>query len=1490
MIDIKLSELITKLKPYVLGWIETSGSGQNGLFAPSPHSISGPHHSGTLNLAQYPDALSRDGSRPLFGNMAVATGITIDGVDISAHFSDYQVHLLNKHAHHQAFTGIATNNNTVTPNLNDTIIFNAGMGLYSNTNIANTITIDIGSGAGLSLTAEAISLTTPGTLNTSSTNNSTGNHTHAITTSGNPGLSSSILKTSNAGVLRLQTLAIGNIQEGFLLYQDDPQTVVIESENSGLLQFSLFSEILFPSWSHLSSGLTRSTSKLSFLGPTSTLTMGIPSESSNVDIDLGLTGNQRLRSKLSGNATINRPGTYLWDSFQGLDKTFIGARDADYSGFQGLSGGNWGFLMSNVTGAVGINMGLTEVPDAMLKVLGDVRFHGGDFRVTSPANPNIIHVSAFNRVAIAGPADDPQFALKVHGALFAKVIVGKHAVQLQDVKLLAHFDGPGQPSNNYKGRATGHKGQIATITGGVTFRYGLFDTKAIQFGPATVNKIPNPSFENNLDYWSVIEGNWSRVTTDGHSGTSCGQLSNGTVYTPLTTSANTSKTFSVWAKGVTQGAFAQLSVGLVSTAYIPLVYGKWKRITITIIPDSEFIYWALSSQGTVRFDSVQLEDSLYPTPYLDGSLGQGHGWNQSEHASSSYRNTSLLQYDSREIATDIGSVMFWAQSPRWRANTQYCLLNCMTNGTITVSNLNVLTWSQNQSPISYVLPAWTDESWHLFCITYDHYNNRARLYVDGFEVGTSGYTTRTSLASINVGGFSLGTQPFSGAIDEFLISSVEIEADDIRAIYESKCPVFIETSTFEFTTGTQQTVWGDENGLSAVTINGDPAFAVAAQPRFWGGFNLGMGDVLIGKGSSYIRWNAQVNGGQGLLTIAGNGSGITSIDGGNISTGFLSANRIAAGSLDVSKLGITSITDNLILNPSAEQGTVGWALAEGSGRFDTESGGFKTEGSTAFVVSASGQLCGVGCRPLALVPGDKYTVRVKARGSIATLVGLYIRINEKNTFPTTGYITDTNRTNYYDFVNSGPITSSWTTYEFVYTVPANIFWGSFAVYGWGNEVMFDEAEMRKQLGSVHIEDGAITASKIFTTSLAAINADIGLAVITEALTIGLNGEIRQGTGILGSSFTGFRLWRDGNIGRMAGYNNNVIQWSTDTDGKLRAGAGAVQIDVDGLTTTENSQHVKIAGSGITRYSSNVNIPALVGRDLWKSATNTTLADMKTNFPITINGRNSPQAMYLTSYGSGGVLGAGVFLEASDTDGNGRVLVKAIANHVISPYITDLGTLPEGGGRNRIELDAPYTFAMRDFSVLGQIQGNFSFGTLGQISMEGRPLYLRNNGDTNHRLMWQNNAYSLGFDGPTLSGYNGGALATGINGAPALYWTNTAVTVTGNLNYQGALTYTSDSRLKKNITNYTQGIEILKLLRPTRGEYNGLAGTVDNQSYVGLIAQEVEEVLPALVVHRRGIISGISTLIKNINERELLYMLINTVVQQDKRLELLEQSQ
>ncbi|MFP4344259.1 MAG: hypothetical protein ACLFU8_06175 [Anaerolineales bacterium] len=99
----KVTDVVASIKPFVLGWISETGGGA-GPYAPTPHDLNSAHHSGDLADAQFPNALLRDGSRSLLGNLSVAAGATLDGVDLSVFKSDYDTHVGADDAHHDPVT------------------------------------------------------------------------------------------------------------------------------------------------------------------------------------------------------------------------------------------------------------------------------------------------------------------------------------------------------------------------------------------------------------------------------------------------------------------------------------------------------------------------------------------------------------------------------------------------------------------------------------------------------------------------------------------------------------------------------------------------------------------------------------------------------------------------------------------------------------------------------------------------------------------------------------------------------------------------------------------------------------------------------------------------------------------------------------------------------------------------------------------------------------------------------------------------------------------------------------------------------------------------------------------------------------------------------------------------------------------------------------------------------------------------------------------
>jgi hypothetical protein len=83
---INVQEILKAIEVYVRGWIqEMGGTPGSGGYASNPHDLNSSYHTGGIGDSQAPQFSKTDGSRILTGNQAVADGVTIDGVDVSAH-------------------------------------------------------------------------------------------------------------------------------------------------------------------------------------------------------------------------------------------------------------------------------------------------------------------------------------------------------------------------------------------------------------------------------------------------------------------------------------------------------------------------------------------------------------------------------------------------------------------------------------------------------------------------------------------------------------------------------------------------------------------------------------------------------------------------------------------------------------------------------------------------------------------------------------------------------------------------------------------------------------------------------------------------------------------------------------------------------------------------------------------------------------------------------------------------------------------------------------------------------------------------------------------------------------------------------------------------------------------------------------------------------------------------------------------------------------
>ncbi len=102
---------------------------------------------------------------------------------------------------------------------------------------------------------------------------------------------------------------------------------------------------------------------------------------------------------------------------------------------------------------------------------------------------------------------------------------------------------------------------------------------------------------------------------------------------------------------------------------------------------------------------------------------------------------------------------------------------------------------------------------------------------------------------------------------------------------------------------------------------------------------------------------------------------------------------------------------------------------------------------------------------------------------------------------------------------------------------------------------------------------------------------------------------------------------------------------------------------------------------------------------------------------------------------------------------------------------------------------------------------------------------------------------------------------------------------------------SDERLKKNIKPFSDGLDKLLQINPVTFQYNGKAGIASTETYVGVVAQQVQKVLPYTVKEVDMMMNpedrGSFEKILKYDPNALTYILINAVKEQQQLIENLQ---
>ena len=229
------------------------------------------------------------------------------------------------------------------------------------------------------------------------------------------------------------------------------------------------------------------------------------------------------------------------------------------------------------------------------------------------------------------------------------------------------------------------------------------------------------------------------------------------------------------------------------------------------------------------------------------------------------------------------------------------------------------------------------------------------------------------------------------------------------------------------------------------------------------------------------------------------------ITAGNIAAGAITTSELSAGAVTAEKITVTSRGDSVILNPGFEEASAADSTLPARWTRNRVWGGSNTTAfrDTAEVLSGSTSLAlipGAGFSADSLAdlvpvsPGEQWYLACKAKSSgtnAGSSPGFYFRVRGGASPSTIGI-------ELYIGVENLTVSTSWTKYEGIVTIPSGMTWAAPILLNYqantGAKISIDDVEFRKVVTSASIADGAITAVKIQASSIT--SAQIAADTIT----------------------------------------------------------------------------------------------------------------------------------------------------------------------------------------------------------------------------------------------------------------------------------------------------------------------------------------------------------------------------------------------------------
>jgi hypothetical protein len=286
----------------------------------------------------------------------------------------------------------------------------------------------------------------------------------------------------------------------------------------------------------------------------------------------------------------------------------------------------------------------------------------------------------------------------------------------------------------------------------------------------------------------------------------------------------------------------------------------------------------------------------------------------------------------------------------------------------------------------------------------------------------------------------------------------------------------------------------------------------------------------------------------GGAAFTGDGSGVTAINGGNITTRTITGDKLVANTITVGELNATGFGDNAIKNGAFEGTTplAGWVKGASSSTAPIVASCCGTNGpGTLFLDSGDGSTyLSTVYLATPVVPGQVYRVAFKVYATATSATAMHVILFESTSTGSgvrrvliSGAASPDVVSNSNAFLcTSCGVTVGWEAREYTYTPAAGVYWASLAIYNISGTysatpyaaMHLDDFEMQKQIGTGHIlansisanllQANAVTAGKIAARSISADRLVVGTLTGTEIAATTISGGH-----IIGSSISADKL-------------------------------------------------------------------------------------------------------------------------------------------------------------------------------------------------------------------------------------------------------------------------------------------------------------------------------------------------------------------------------